>query len=156
LLDAYVFTENDALVISRNSTEKCRMDENKNHTFSVLVECGRWEDPHLVDNQNDQCDLRVKMSAEFGCPVFSLNYFVRFIGLTFVMFGVFLTVCATYVQKDFSSMLVKIFMFVLIMQLLGALHFYTRQISQNNAMLFALAAILSACSAIFFGRFFRT
>lgn len=55
------------------------------------------------------------MTAEFGCPVFSLNYFVRFIGLAFVMIGIFLTVCATYVQKDFSSTLVKVFIFVLMM-----------------------------------------
>lgn len=127
------------------------MDENKNHTFSVMIECGRWIEPHLVDNKEDGCDLRVKMAAEFGCPVFSLTYFVRFIGLTFVMFGIFLTVCATYVQKEFMSTLVKIFLFVLSMQVLGALHFYTRQISQHNALVFLLAIVLSGCTSILFG-----
>ena len=49
--------DNEELIMTSNSTERCMMNPKKNNTFTVVLGCGEnFVEPHLIDNPDDKCD----------------------------------------------------------------------------------------------------
>jgi hypothetical protein len=71
-----------------------------------------------------------------------------------VMAGLVLTICSTWVQKQFMAILIQLFTFFVSLNLLEAMHLYNRNVSDANIIAFLFAVFLSFCCSVIFGGIF--
>lgn len=85
--------------------------------------------PHMIDNQADECDKRVHMTAEFGCPKYDFKAMTKLFASFLILLGICLTACGKWIHSRFMPLIAQLLVFILSIHSLGAYHVYSFEVS---------------------------